>query len=153
MRVESSYDQEKSMADIQGPQIAVRLLGRAAELVSTQSPVANLQVRLPGNIQVITPAEIIKLVADQNVLLRNQIIRDDGMPRSSTKILLNGVAPKNLNQQLRLEKRVVRDVVSDTGQTSGGDPIQPLERIVVVIVDIDLGVVDILVVIIVPCDG
>lgn len=68
--------------------ITVNLLAKAAELAETHT----LKVEIPEN----TPIKILEAVADQNPLLKNQILREDGTPRSSTKVLINGVPNSDL---------------------------------------------------------
>jgi len=123
-----------------GFEIVVRLMGKAAEMLTPNSTrfdhVHDIKVRLPENIRTTTPAEIIKLIADQNPLLRDQIVRGDGTPRSSTRILLNGAPPRSLDQRLEVVER------------EKGEIIVIIFGPVIVVVD-----GPIIVVVVVPCDG
>lgn len=136
-----------------GALITVRVMGKAAEFASPTGS-GEIPVHLPAHAHTITPLEIIHHVANQNPLLKDQLIREDGTPRSSTKILLNGTPPKSLHQKLSIQKRTVQGVVTDVGQPAApGSVVQSPQRVVVVIVDIDLVIVEIVIVVVVPCDG
>lgn len=70
--------------------VKVQLRGAAEALLLTES----VEVSVPE----LTPREILKAVAAQNPLLERQIIRSDGSPRLSTKILVDGQPPWSLDE-------------------------------------------------------
>lgn len=123
------------------PEIEVRLMGRVgefAELSSRQERGASLKMRIPEEMKETTPQELISLVADQNPLLRDQLVRRDGTPRASTRILLDGKPPSDLGGRLELR----RDAQSS--------------RLVIVVIFDDGTVVvitDVVIIVFVPCDG
>ena len=134
-----------SLADISsGPEITVRLLGRAAEFRESPAPEqrgdrgAALRLRLAEDVREITPRQLLAQVASENPLLRDQIVRKDGSPRSSTRILINGQPPPDLD--MRMEVR--QDAAS-------------ARRVIVIIFDDGTVVVvtDVVIIVFVPCDG
>jgi hypothetical protein len=127
----------------QGPEITVRLMGRVAECQKACQPCgdvagAAIRVRLPDDMTETTPRELISLIARQNPLLRDQIVRHDGTPRSSTRILFNGQPPADLDTRLQIRE----------------DP-KTSERIIIIIFDDGTVVVvtDTTIIVFLPCDG
>jgi molybdopterin converting factor small subunit len=72
--------------------VEVQLLAKAAELAATHK--VTLEVKES------TPKAILQELAKGNPLLKDQIVRADGLPRSSTRILVNGVPPSSLDEVL-----------------------------------------------------
>ena len=75
---------------MQDVDVDVQLFAKAMELAKTGTMGIKIGER--------TPLAVIKALADANPLLSSAIIRDDGTPRSSTKILIDGAAPPRLDQ-------------------------------------------------------
>ncbi len=128
----------KNEETVIGPEIKVRLMGRVADIEDSCGKVLprEISVRL-SQTENITPRTILKELAEQNPLIADQIIRFDGTPRSSTKILLNGNPPRNLDSKLALARRKnARGVI------------------VIVVIDGDGdGDIDIVIIVMLPCDG
>lgn len=86
------------------PEITVRLAGRIAEVAGVGSLEREqgvmLRLTLPDEMKETTPRQLIAHIAKQNPLLRDQIVRRDGTPRSSTRILLDGMPPDDLDDIL-----------------------------------------------------
>jgi hypothetical protein len=123
-----------------GAEITVRLMGKVGELAKSAHGCdprgAELTMRLP--IGGTSPRDIIARVADENPLLRDQMVRADGSPRSSTRILLNGKPPRDLDQKLEIRR----------------DP--QTRRLVIVIILTDgtvIVITDVVIIVFVPCDG
>lgn len=112
------------------PTVRVRLMGKAAELVGAErlreTGVADLEVAVSGT----SPREILQEIARANPLIADQIIRGDGTPRSSTKVLVNGKPPADLDMRLATRQET----------REGG-------IIIVIFTD------DIVIIIFLPCDG
>jgi len=72
--------------------VTVQLRGAAEALLLTEA--------VEVSVTKLTPKEILKAVAAQNPLLERQIIRGDGSPRLSTKILVNGQPPRSLDEEI-----------------------------------------------------
>jgi hypothetical protein len=136
----------KSARVNEGPEITVKLMGKVAEFAKTgdESDVG----RLPGlrmrlsDTESTTPRRILQQLASENPLLSDQILRKDGSPRSSTRILFNGRAPSDLDGTLE-----IREIE---------DPLLSVARRVIVIIFDDGTVViitDVVVIVMVPCDG
>ncbi len=118
-------------------------MGKASELMRSyaslqDSRVVGVRTRLPAT-KTTTPRKIMEHVANENPLLRDQMLRKDGAPRSSTRILFDGRPPRDLDEELE-----IRVIESPTFARS---------RRVVVVVDIDLIIIDIVIVVVLPCDG
>jgi hypothetical protein len=130
---------EKSKQPTDGPEITVRLMGKVGEFARDREVAdkrgAEIRMRLPEKT---TPRNLIAQIAKENPLLRDQIIRGDGSPRSSTRILLNGKPPESLDVKLE-----VRD-----------DPISKKRIVIVILGDGTVVVItDIVIIVFVPCDG
>lgn len=110
-------------------EVTVRLMGKAGELIKFSDSERQISRDLKVKVSEVTPRNIIAEIAKQNSLIAEQIIRDDGIPRSSTKILINGQPPKNLDMALSTKR------------------VQQGEIIIVIFTD------EIIIVIVVPCDG
>jgi len=115
-------------------------MGRSAEPVRGWSPVearrsADVRVKIPLD-KPTTLGEMVKRLADENPLLRDQIVRGDGTPRSSTRILINGEPPRDLHARVEMRREAARDVI------------------VVVLSDGTVIVItDIVIIVFLPCDG
>jgi hypothetical protein len=72
--------------------ISVKLLGQLLELAAAST----IQAKVRGQ----TPREIINEIAHANPLIAESIVREDGNPRLSTKILINGRPPKSLDERI-----------------------------------------------------
>lgn len=112
-------------------EVTVRLMGKATELIKANDPCNKNCRELKVQVNDVTPRSIINEIAKQNPLLRDQIVRRDGTPRSSTKILINGQPPSDLDMELTTRR--VKDEQTDI--------------IIVVFPD------EIIIIVIVPCDG
>ena len=124
----------------EGAEITVRLMGKAGELAKGAAQCdargAELTMRLP--VGGTSPRDIIAKIAEENPLLRDQMVRADGTPRSSTRILFNGKPPRDLDQKLEIRR----------------DP-QTRQFIIVIIFGDGTVIVitDIVIIVYVPCDG
>jgi|SRR5450755_8936 hypothetical protein len=127
------------------PPITVRVLGRAAELFAGQATVGQAApFETKVQVSARTPRTIIQEIAKKNPLIADQLIRSDGTPRSSTKILIKGKPPESLDARL-----VTREEAAAV--TPAGGAVTPEDQpIIIIIID---GDGDILIVVIVPCDG
>ena len=100
---------EKEYDITQEHEITVRLMGKATEIIdqccdkSAQSRYHEVKVKIPQNRNSLR--EIVEDLAKSNPLIEDQIIRSDGTPRSSTKILINGKAPKSLEGKVEFKKQ------------------------------------------------
>lgn len=72
--------------------IEVRLLAKAAELAGAHT--------VSIDVQGTTPRDILLELARTNTLLHDQIIREDGIPRSSTRVLVNDMPPSSLDDDI-----------------------------------------------------
>jgi hypothetical protein len=134
---------ELSKLHVRRPDIKVRLLGKLGELALSQAEAsamrgAELSVRLPEGTSETSPRKLIAQIAEENPLLRDQMIRQDGSPRSSTRILLNGKPPADLDQRMevRYDKETDREII------------------VVVFSDGTVVIItDVVIIVLVPCDG
>ena len=79
--------------------VEVNIRGAAEAILATES------VKL--SLESLTPREIVKAIADQNPLIKQQLIRDNGDPRLSTKILVDGTPPKSLDDILSAGSKFV----------------------------------------------
>lgn len=113
--------------DVKNLEVTVRLMGKAAELIQKDRFESSQDLKV--KVSEATPRNILTEIARQNPLMTDQMIRNDGTPRSSTKILINGKPPIDLDMKLT------------TKRVQQGD--------IVVIIFTD----DIVIVIVVPCDG
>lgn len=149
---------EFGMETDDGLEITVRLMGKAAEFltpdVARRGHLHDIKVRLPNQVRETTPAEIIRFVAEQNPLLRDQIIRGDGTPRSSTRILINGVPPKSLSEKIEVLEEFVDEPLL-LPKVAGPPVAQPhaRRRVIVLRIHGEIGPFSIDIVIVVPCDG
>lgn len=124
-----------------GVEITVRLMGKLGELAKSCECVdargAELKMKLPDE-GATSPRKLIAQIADENPLLRDQMVRGDGSPRSSTRILLNGKPPRDLDQRMEIRR----------------DPETRAFIIVVIFGDGTVVIItDIVVIVLVPCDG
>lgn len=69
--------------------VNVKLHGAAEALLASE--------QLDVTVARATPSEIIKAVAAANPLLKRQLVRGDGSPRQSTRILIDGAPPSSLD--------------------------------------------------------
>lgn len=122
-------------------EITIRLMGRSAEPLRGTSPMgerrsADVRMKLPAN-KPITLRNLIRKIADENPLLKDQIVRGDGTPRSSTRILLNGKPPEDLDATLEVREDAQRR-----------------RTIVVILGDGTVIVItDVVIIVFLPCDG
>ena len=72
--------------------LEVTLLAKAAELAGAHQ----VSVDIEGT----TPRDVLLALAQSNALLHDQILRGDGTPRSSTRILVNGFPPSSLDEEI-----------------------------------------------------
>ncbi|MEP0706989.1 MAG: hypothetical protein ABJL17_04435 [Parvibaculum sp.] len=79
--------------------VTIQIRGAAEALLLTDS--------IEVSVSKLTPSEIIKAVASQNPLLERQIIRSDGTPRLSTKILIDGQPPNSLEAEIEKTASVI----------------------------------------------
>lgn len=78
------------MAKATKSEVRVRLLAKAAELAAAHETLVEVKEK--------TARAIINEIAKANPLLGDQIVRGDGTPRSSTKILIDGKPPLDLDK-------------------------------------------------------
>lgn len=81
-----------------GHEVEVQLFAKAMELAKTSNVTLMVAQR--------TPAEILKELASMNPLVADSIVRPDGTPRSSTKVLINGEAPTDLATLIPTDAKV-----------------------------------------------
>ena len=83
-------------------EITVKLMGKAAELLARQGACNPKEFTHEIEVSVREPTVrgILQEIAAQNPLIADQIIREDGTPRSSTKILVGGRPPRSLDETL-----------------------------------------------------
>jgi hypothetical protein len=79
--------------------VQVKLLGKARELSSAAS--------IGVSVQTATPRDIVNEIARGNPLLTDSLIRANGDPRASTKILINGNPPRSLDEPIDAASDVV----------------------------------------------
>ena len=72
--------------------IQVKLMGKARELSSAAT--------MEADVSTATPREIINEIARANPLLTDSLVRGNGDPRASTKILINGRSPRSLDDSI-----------------------------------------------------
>lgn len=135
-------DEGNVLTKARAPEITVRLMGKAGEFARseerTEGRGATLKMRLPEKAKSTTPRKLIQQIAHENPLLRDQLVRADGTPRSSTRILLNGKPPEDLDANLEIRQ----------------DP--RTEELVIVVILTDGTVIlitDVVIIVFVPCDG
>lgn len=75
--------------------VEVNLFAKAAELAAAHK--VTLEVKET------TPRAILQEIAKGNPLLKDQIVRGDGSPRSSTRILINGTPPSSLDDVIQAD--------------------------------------------------
>jgi hypothetical protein len=72
--------------------VQVKLMGKVRELSSAAT--------MEADVSTATPREIINEIAQANPLLADSLIRSNGDPRASTKILINGRPPRSLDDPI-----------------------------------------------------
>lgn len=82
--------------------ITVRLMGKAAEVLARQglSGASELTQEIEISVKERTIRGVLQELARQNPLIADQIVREDGTPRSSTRILVGGRPPGSLDDPL-----------------------------------------------------
>jgi len=87
----------------QTPSVKVRLFAKAAELAGSTD--VELVLKEP------TIKGMLSEIASSQPLLTDHIVRADGSPRSSTKILIDGHPPASLDTPIPLGANVVISIV------------------------------------------
>ena len=80
-------------------QVKVRLMGKAAELANAHEVAVTTTAT--------TPKSVLSELAKGNPLLADSLIRGDGTPRSSTRVLINGKPPASLDDQFQAGADVI----------------------------------------------
>lgn len=110
-------------------EVTVRLMGKGSEILKSKDPCAEPCHDIKVQVSEATPRNILQEIAKQNPLIADQIIRADGTPRSSTKILVGGKPPRDLDEKLATRRVVEADII------------------IIIFTD------DIVIIIFLPCDG
>lgn len=71
--------------------VDVKLRGAAEAILASE--------QIEVEVETLTPREIILAIARMNPALQRQIVRDDGNPRQSSKILIDGTQPDDLDSE------------------------------------------------------